>query len=100
MLGRRRYGARAGRRFLGLFSPKVDAQAWATVIESEMVRGVFLDRKEAQKKTLGNLFEQYLEEVSPQKKGGHTERYRLSVLMKAPLVKIVVADFSGKVMAQ
>jgi integrase len=65
-----------------------------------MVRGVFADRRETQKRTLGDLFKQYLEEVSPQKKGGHSERYRLNALMKDPIARIVVADLSGKIMAQ
>lgn len=57
------------------FNTKADARAWATVIESEMERGVFIDRTEAEKNTLGDLFQRYLTEVSSQKKGHDTERY-------------------------
>jgi hypothetical protein len=35
------------------FSRVADARAWASVIESEIERGVFIDRTEAEKNTLG-----------------------------------------------
>ena len=34
------------------FDTKAEAEAWATIIESEMTRGVFVTRKEAENTTL------------------------------------------------
>lgn len=82
------------------FNTKTDARAWATVIESEMERGVFIDRTEAEKNTLGDLFQRYLTEVSSQKKGYDSERYRLISLQNDPIAKYKVAGLSGKLMAE
>lgn len=82
------------------FSSKTDARAWATVIESEIERGVFIDRSEAEKNTLGDLFQRYLTEVSSTKKGHNSERYRLLSLQKDPIAKFKVAGLSGKLMAE
>lgn len=76
------------------------ARDWAMVIESEMVRGVFIDRTEAEKNTLGDLFQRYLTEVSSQKKGHDSERYRLISLQRDPIAKFKVAGLSGKLMAE
>lgn len=76
------------------------ARAWASVIESEIERGIFIDRTEAEKNTLGDLFRRYLAEVSTQKKGHDTERYRLESLQRDPIAKIKAAALSGKVMAE
>lgn len=82
------------------FSTAADARAWASVIESEIERGVFIDRTEAEKNTLGDLFQRYLTEVSSQKKGHDVERYRLISLQRDPIAKFKVAGLSGKLMAE
>ncbi|HEX5394346.1 MAG TPA: site-specific integrase [Rhodocyclaceae bacterium] len=82
------------------FTKAADASAWASVIESEMERGVFIDRTEAEKNTLGDLLRRYLNEVSSQKKGRDSERYRLISLQHDPIAKIKAAGLSGKLMAE
>jgi hypothetical protein len=82
------------------FSRAADARAWASVIESEIERGVFIDRTEAEKNTLGDLLQRYLIEVSSQKKGRDSERYRLVSLQRDPVAKIKAASLSGKLMAE
>ncbi len=82
------------------FKTKADARAWATVIESEIERGIFIDRTEAERNTLGDLLQRYLTEVSGQKKGHNTERYRLVSLQRDPIAKVKVAGLSGKLMAE
>jgi len=82
------------------FSTAADARAWASVIESEIERGVFIDRTEAEKNTLGDLFQRYLTEISSQKKGHDVERYRLISLQRDPIAKFKVAGLSGKLMAE
>lgn len=82
------------------FSKAADARAWAAVMESEIERGVFIDRTEAEKNTLGDLLQRYLTEVSSQKKGHNTERYRLVSLQRDPIARAKVASLSGKLMAE
>ena len=42
-----------------VFNPKVEAESWANVTESEMVRGVFVSRKEAENTTLSEALNRY-----------------------------------------
>ena len=53
-----------------VFNTKAEAETWANVTESEMVRGVFVSRKEAENTTLAEALDRYLQEVSSKKKGG------------------------------
>ena len=50
------------------FNTKPEAEAWAAVIESEMARGVFVSRTEAEQTTLKEAFNRYLEEVTQKKR--------------------------------
>lgn len=70
------------------------------MIESEIERGVFIDRTEAEKNTLGDLLQRYLDEVSSLKKGRDSERYRLIALQNDPIAKYKAAGLSGKLMAE
>lgn len=79
---------------------KASAQEWARRAEAEMDRGIFIDRAEAERKTLGNLFERYSNEISPQKKGGTLEILRLKKLQTDAIASLKVSVISGKVMAQ
>lgn len=56
---------------------KKEAEDWAKVIESEMVRGVFVSRSEAERTTLGDIIARYRREVQPTKRGGDRDEYRL-----------------------
>lgn len=82
------------------FPDKAAARAWVSVIESEMVRGIFIDRSEAEKNTLGDLLGRYLIEVSKSKKGANSERYRIASLQRDPIAQYKVAGLSGKVLAE
>lgn len=53
------------------FKTKKEAQVWARQIESEMDRGVFVSRSEAERVTLGELIQRYRDEVLPGKRGKH-----------------------------
>lgn len=50
------------------FETRREDKAWVIVIESEMVRGVFTDRREAEQTTLGAALERYKREVTSCKK--------------------------------
>lgn len=69
------------------FKQYSDAVAWARITESEMDRGQFINRTEAENTTLGELLNRYLREVTPQKKGAVVERYRINAWLKTDLAK-------------
>ena len=67
------------------FDKKAGAEIWARSTESEMDRGRFLDRSEADKTTLGDILKRYLLEKSPQKLGFKQEKSRIKSLLNHPL---------------
>jgi integrase len=81
------------------FDTKAAAEAWARRSESEMDRGVFVDRSEAERNTFGDLLKRYAEEISPQKKGGPGEILRIRKLGTDPLAQYKVSAVSSKVIA-
>ncbi|OFC35400.1 MAG: site-specific integrase [Acidithiobacillus caldus] len=62
------------------FRTRREAEAWAAIVESEMVRGVWQDRSEAERTTVGELLDRYAREVLPTLKGGYRELSRVAVL--------------------
>src|SRR5690349_6121346 len=64
------------------FPAKHDAERWARHIESEMDRGVFMDRSEAERTTFADLVERYLKEITPTKRSARQERQRLRFLSR------------------
>ncbi len=62
------------------FKTKVDAQKWARLLESEIDRGIFVDRTEADKTTIGELIDRYIQEVTPLKKSAKNDRQRMLFL--------------------
>jgi integrase len=84
------------------FISKRDAESWATRIESEMLRGTFVDRTEAERTTLGELIDRYLKEVTPTKRGAATssEDSRANVIKRDSLASYNVAALSGKILAE
>lgn len=67
----------------GSFEQKADAVAWARQLESEMDRGVFVSRHQADRTTLGELFDRYEREITPGKASARRERQRLKQLRMA-----------------
>lgn len=79
------------------FDIKAEAEAWAKMIESEMSRGVWVSRSEAEATTLYEALIRYEEEVSPAKKGAAQESsilrtFKAVDLAKRPLASIRSAD--------
>jgi integrase len=64
------------------FDRKADALAWAAVIESEMVRGVHVDRSKAERTTFADAIEAYVRDVAPSHKGGRDEILRLNRFLR------------------
>ncbi|WP_028232679.1 site-specific integrase [Paraburkholderia mimosarum] len=79
------------------FTTKAEAEAWANMIESEMSRGVWVSRSEAETTTLYEALSRYEEEISLAKKGSAQESsviktYKAVDLAKRPLSTIRSAD--------
>lgn len=64
------------------FKTKTEADRWARLLESELDRGVFVDRFEAERTTMGELIDRYLAEVTPQKKSARNDAQRLKFLKR------------------
>jgi integrase len=82
------------------FESKEEAKLWAATIESEMGRGMFVDRSEAERTTFRELLERYKREVTPTKRGAGPERSRLKRLIEHPmalrrLAQLRSVDFSS-----
>lgn len=79
------------------FETKAEAEAWANMIESEMSRGVWVSRGEAEATTLYEALTRYEAEVVPAKKGAAQEQSVLRAckseeIAKRPLAAIRSAD--------
>jgi integrase len=72
-----------------------DAKAWVGIIESEMTRGVFVDRSEAERTTLGEALNRYLREVTPSKKSAANETGTIRRLLENPLALRSLASLSS-----
>src|SRR5690349_8891726 len=82
------------------FDTKAEAEAWAAMIESEMNRGVWLDRSEAESTTLRELLDRYEREVIPALKGAIRERSVLHLWRQTALAKRTVATIRSADIAQ
>ena len=83
------------------FRTKKEAEAWATVIESEMVRGVWRDRSQAESTTLKDCLARYIQEVIPSKKGdGRRETGFAKQWMARPIASRFMAAIRGRDVAE
>ncbi|CAD6873311.1 site-specific integrase [Methylomonas fluvii] len=62
------------------FDTKSDAESWAKVVESEMVRGVWVSHSEAEKTTLRELLRRYQDEILPTKKSQRPVIYQMKAI--------------------
>jgi integrase len=79
------------------FETKSEAEAWANMIESEMARGIWLNRSEAEATSLFEALDRYEKEIVPQKRGAAQEMSvikacKASPLAMRPLASIRSAD--------
>lgn len=65
------------------FTSLVAAEEWATIIESEMVRGVFVSRNEAEATLIKDLLGRFEREVLPTKRSEQSDKSRIKTLTAA-----------------
>jgi integrase len=78
------------------FDTKTDAEMWSRQIESEMDRGVFVSRTEAEKYTLSECLDRYIEEYIPRLKNTRGITYRAKALKKRNLALRIMATIRAK----
>ena len=84
------------------FETKREAEAWVSVIESEMTRFVFVDRSKAERETLDQVIQNYIKNIAPEHKGADAEISRLerfrreeSKLCQHAMATLKVEDFEN-----
>lgn len=65
------------------FSTRADAERWATIIESEMERGVFVSRTEAEATLIRDILLRFETEVLPTKRSEQSDKSRIKTLIEA-----------------
>ena len=78
------------------FETKTDAQRWARQIESEMDRGVFISRGEADSTTLREALERYKIEYAPKLAQPQRVKSHVNFLQKRPLANRIISSIRGK----
>ena len=80
------------------FDSKSDAEAWARAVETEMDRGHFISRKEAENTTLTEALDRFEREKN--KKGVQQYTSLVNVWKRHPLSKRFLASIQGKDIAE
>lgn len=78
------------------FDTKTEAEAWARLMESEMDRGIFVSRAEAERYTLSECLDRYIEEYLPRLKHAKREVDRARALQRRTLAHRVMATIRSK----
>ena len=65
------------------FTKEADARRWATIIESEMERGVFVSRTEAEATLVKDVLQRFAAEVLPTKRSEQSDKSRIKTLVEA-----------------
>ncbi|MFM0134897.1 tyrosine-type recombinase/integrase [Caballeronia grimmiae] len=78
------------------FNVRADAERWARSVETEMDRGSFVSRSEAEANTLEDVIERYIAEVMPTRKGASDEIPRLRATCRSRLAKLSMAALTPK----
>jgi integrase len=82
------------------FLTKTDAVRWSQVIESEMNRGLYISRSEAERTTFEEALDRYMKEVSPHKRSGDDEIIRLSAIKRRPMSKLSMVAMTATVLSE
>lgn len=82
------------------FTTKAEAEAWAQMTESEMTRGVWVSRGEAESTTLDEALKRYELEITPGKKTANGEKSFIRILRATSLAKRSLASIRSTDVAQ
>lgn len=82
------------------FETRAQAENWAKIIESDMLRGVYIDRAEAERTTLKEALERYRDEITATKKGAVQECTKIGKLLRHPLASRTLASIQSTDMSK
>ncbi|GHT85867.1 integrase [Betaproteobacteria bacterium] len=84
------------------FSTRPEAERWQRDVESEMDRGLYIDRKSAEENTLADILARYKRDVVPGHKGAATEEFRINAILRdhKQLVETKIAALTSKMLAE
>ena len=82
------------------FDKKAQAQAWARQIETEMDRGIWQDRGEAERTTVNDLLDRYAREILPTKRGDASKVMSYIRALQTGLGKKSLSALSAKDVAE
>lgn len=78
------------------FETRADAEKWAREIESEMDRGVYISRSEAEQTTLHEALDRYIEEYIPRLAHSQNSIYKARLIQRHKLADKYMAAIRGK----
>ena len=81
------------------FRSRQDAEKWARQVESEIDRGFYVDRTDAERTLFADILLRYQREVVPGKRGHDTEAIRIRSLMRSTLSRRSMANLNSKAIA-
>ncbi|WP_082079405.1 tyrosine-type recombinase/integrase [Cupriavidus basilensis] len=81
------------------FTTRQDAERFARSVETEMDRGSYVNRSEAESTTLGDVLERYIVDVCPSMRGGTEDTIRLRAMGRTKLAKLSMAALTPMAIA-
>ena len=81
------------------FNNRTHAQQWARSVESDLDKGIVVDRRTAQRLSLAEVLERYRREVTPTKRGSADENLRLKAMAQRPFARIKMSALTSSHLA-
>src|SRR6266478_8687205 len=81
------------------FDNRTHAQQWARSVESDLDKGIVVDRRTAQRLSLAEVLERYRREVTPTKRGSLDENLRLKAMAQRPFARIKMSALTSSHLA-
>lgn len=81
------------------FHSRSDAEKWARMIETEIDRGLYIDRTEAERTLFSDILRRYQTDLLHTKRGSAIESIRLDALAKSALGQVSMAALNSKAIA-
>jgi integrase len=82
------------------FNSRTLAQQWARSVESEIDKGIVVDRRPATRTSLAEILERYRREVTPTKRGAADENLRLKAMAQRPFARIRMSALTSSHVAK
>jgi hypothetical protein len=81
------------------FDNRTHAQQWARSVESDLDKGIVVDRRTAQRLSLAEVLERYRREVTPTKRGSLDENLRVKAMAQRPFARIRMSALTSSHLA-